>query len=123
MGGTHTVEDRTECAHTHTQYTQTHKSENCISATFTPFTPQSPRLRRDWTPVRPHKVSYKVSYLADIIIQKCVNNSACNGRDVITSTHVQKVRKLSWLHNTRDGFGFLQCFDAVGWASGRASGL
>jgi len=31
----HTVEDWTECAQTHTQ---THKSENSISASFTPFT-------------------------------------------------------------------------------------
>ena len=26
--------------------------------------PQSPRPHGDWTPVRPHKVSYKVSYVA-----------------------------------------------------------
>jgi len=35
VGGTPTVEDWTECAQTHTQ---TDKSENSISASFTPFT-------------------------------------------------------------------------------------
>jgi len=35
VGGTHTVEDWNECAQTHTQ---THNSENSISASFTPFT-------------------------------------------------------------------------------------
>ena len=34
---THTVEDWTECAQTHT-HRQTDKSENIISASFTPFT-------------------------------------------------------------------------------------
>ena len=35
----HTVEDWTECAQTHTQTDrQTDKSENSISASFTPFT-------------------------------------------------------------------------------------